>query len=124
MIKEKLLRIRELYQFYKLCENDLVWASGGSKANLRRRMVFLKEKMLASLRDIKNEMQPKLFVVYLTTSKGASKTVIMRAESRGDIPIFVELLQLINKELLTIEDIHELPTIFEGTVSITINPNK
>lgn len=122
MIKERLRRIQDLYGTYRLNEEALdKTPTKGLRASLRRQQVFLKEKILSAFRDISNEMQPKLFVVYLTALNGKEKTVIMRAESYEDIQTFIKLLQVINKEVFSITSIQELPTMFEGTVDITIH---
>lgn len=124
MIKEKLRRIQDLHGTYQINEQTLKYAtSHGKKASLRRQQVFLKEKILSAFRDISDEMQPKLFVVYLTALNGATKTVIMRAESYDDIQTYIRLLQVIRKEVFAITCVKELPTIFEGRVDITVLPN-
>lgn len=121
MIKEKLRRIQDLYGTYQINEQTLrVANSQGKMASLRRQQVFLKEKIIASLKEIQGEMQPKLFVVYLITPSQSEKTVIMRAETYDDIKTYIQLLQMINHETYTIVQVNQLGTIYEGYVNIEI----
>ena len=121
MIKEKLQRIQDLYNTWRLNEELLSRAaSSGKRASLRRTNVFLKEKITAALKDIQVEMQPKLFVVYVINRDGDSKTVIMRAESFDDIKLYIQLLELVKGEIYNITSVQELPTIYEGHISFII----
>ena len=121
MIKEKLQRIQDLYNTWRLNEELLSRAaSSGKRASLRRTNVFLKEKITAALKDIQVEMQPKLFVVCVTNRQGEKKTVFMRAESFDDIKLYIQLLELIKGEVYLITSIQELPTIYEGHVHFII----
>ena len=121
MIKEKLRRVSDLYNTYRVNEETLAKTSTkGLRASLRRQQVFLKEKIISSFRDIQNEMQPKLFVVTLIDLQGNIKTVIMRSETYDDIDLYVKLLQLIDQKIFKITSVQELHTIFEGSVNITI----
>lgn len=125
MIKEKLQRVSNLYETWRLNEALLKRAStDGKRASLRRSQVFLKEKIAAALKEIQSEMQPKLFVVTIIDLQGNIKTVIMRAETRDDIDLYVKLLQLIDQKIFKITSVQELHTIFEGTVNITIHTEK
>ena len=121
MIKEKLRRIQDLYGIYQMNEQILrVSNSQGKMASLRRQQVFLKEKIIASLKEIQGEMQPKLFVVCLITPSKSEKTVIMRAETYDDIKTYIQLLQMVNHETYTIVQVNQLETIYEGYVNIVI----
>lgn len=121
MIKEKLQRIQDLYNTWRLNEELLSRAaSPGKKASVRRTNVFLKEKITAALKDIQVEMQPKLFVVCVTNQQGEEKTVFMRAESFDDIKLYIQLLELIKGEVYLITSIQELPTIYEGHIHFII----
>lgn len=121
MIKEKLRRIQDLYGAYQRNEQILrVPNSQGKMASLRRQQVFLKEKIIASLKEIQGEMQPKLFAVCLITSSRSEKTVIMRAETCDDIKTYIQLLQMINHETYIIVQVNQLGTIYEGHVNIVI----
>lgn len=121
MIKEKLRRIQDLYGTYQINEQTLrVANSQGKMASIRRQQVFLKEKIIASLKEIQGEMQPKLFVVCLITPSQSKKTVIMRAETHDDIKTYIQLLQMINHETYTIVQVNQLGTIYEGYVNIVI----
>lgn len=121
MIKEKLRRIQDLYGTYQINEQTLKYAtSQGKMASLRRHQVFLKEKIIASLKEIQGEMQPTLFVVCLITPSQSKKTVIMRAETYDDIKTYVQLLQMVNHEIYTIVQVNPLGTIYEGHVNIVI----
>lgn len=121
MIKEKLRRIQDLYGTYQTNEQTLKVAnSQGKMASLRRQQVFLKEKIIASLKEIQGEMQPKLFVVCLITPSQSKKTVIMRAETYDDIKTYIQLLQMINHETYIIVQVNQLGTIYEGYVNIEI----
>lgn len=121
MIKEKLRRIQDLYGTYQINEQTLrVANSQGKTASLRRQQVFLKEKIIASLKEIQGEMQPKLFVVCVITPSQTKKTVIMRAETLDDIKTYVQLLALINREVYDIISIDELGTMYQGQVEFII----
>lgn len=121
MIKEKLRRIQDLYGTYQINEQTLrVANSQGKMASLRRQQVFLKEKIIASLKEIQGEMQPTLFVVCVITPSQTKKTVIMRAETLDDIKTYVQLLALINKEVYDIISIDELGTMYQGQVELII----
>lgn len=121
MIKEKLRRIQDLYGTYQINEQTLrVANSQGKMASLRRQQVFLKEKIIASLKEIQGEMQPKLFVVCVITPHKTKKTVIMRAETLDDIKTYVQLLALINREVYDIISIDELGTMYQGQVEFII----
>lgn len=121
MIKEKLRRVSDLYGTWQINEQTLKYAtSKGKMASLRRHQVFLKEKIISSLKEIQLEMQPKLFVVCLLTQAGTEKTVIMRAETREDIDTYINLLQLVHREVYKIISVNPLGTIYEGHVNISI----
>ena len=119
MIKEKLLRIYDLYKVYKTNE-EVIASSKGIKASIRRHQVFLKEKIISSFNSIKDEMTPNLFVVNLTALSGEEKTVIMSADTYDDIHTFINLLQSVEKKVYAITHIEPLPTIFEGKIEIII----
>lgn len=121
MIKEKLRRIKDLYGIYQINEQTLSAAnSQGKMASLRRQQVFLKEKIIASLKEIKGEMQPKLFVVCMMTPYQTKKTLIMRAETLDDIKTYIRLFAIINQEAYKIVSINELGTIYQGQVEFII----
>ena len=121
MIKKKLQRVSDLYGTWCINEETLRYAdTKGKMASLKRHQVFLKEKITAALKEIQIEMQPKLFVVYVTNRNGDSKTVIMRAESFDDIKLYIQLLELVKGEIYTITSVQELPTIYEGHISFII----
>ena len=123
MIKEKLQRIQDLYNTWRL-NDDLLQraASPGKRVSLRRTQVFLKEKITAALKDIQVEMQPKLFVVCVTNRQLEKKTVFMRAETFDDIKLYIQLLELIKGEAYLITSIQELPTIYEGHITFVVKP--
>lgn len=125
MIKEKLRRIQDLYGTYQINEQTLkVASSQGKMASLRRQQVFLKEKIIASLKEIQVEMQPKLFLVCLITKANEKKTVIVRAETFEDIDTYIQLLAIINKEVYAIVSVEKLETIYQGYIEFVIHKMK
>lgn len=125
MIKEKLRRIQDLYGTYQINEQTLkVASSQGKMASLRRQQVFLKEKIIASLKEIQGEMQPKLFLVCLITKANEKKTVIVRAETFEDIDTYIQLLAIINKEVYAIVSVEKLETIYQGHIEFVIHKMK
>lgn len=121
MIREKLRRVYELHETYQRNQEFLSRSYNvGSKASFRRQQVFLKEKIAAALKEIQLEVQPKLFVVYLVTSQGDKRTVVMRAETKEDIKLYIQLLQIVRGETYLITSVQELPTIYEGHITFVV----
>ena len=121
MIREKLRRIYELHETYQRNQEFLSRSdSVGSRASLRRQQVFLKEKIAAALKEIQLEVQPKLFVVYLITHQEDKRTVVMRAETKEDIKLYIQLLQIVRGETYLITSVQELPTIYEGHITFVV----
>lgn len=121
MIREKLRRIYELHETYQRNQEFLSRSdSVGSRASLRRQQVFLKEKIAAALKEIQLEVQPKLFVVYLITHQEDKRTVVMRAETKEDIKLYIQLLQIVRGETYLITSVQELPTIYEGHLTFVV----
>ena len=121
MIREKLRRIYELHETYQRNQEFLSRSYNvGSKASLRRQQVFLKEKIAAALKEIQLEVQPKLFVVYLMTHQEDKRTVVMRAETKEDIKLYIQLLQIVRGETYLITSVQELPTIYEGHITFVV----
>ena len=119
-ITDKLRRIYELYNTW--CINQIhlnSLPSEGQSASIRRNQVFLKEKILASMKDIQDEIQTKVFVVYLINHRQEYKTILVRADSYQDIMLYVELLGIIKEEYdgYHISSVDELPTMYNGYVN-------
>ena len=121
MIKEKLRRVYELHETYQRNQEFISRSHNvGPKASLRRQQVFLKEKIAAALKEIQLEVQPKLFVVYLITHQEDKRTVVMRAETKEDIKLYIQLLQIVRGETYLITSVQELPTIYEGYITFVV----
>lgn len=117
MIKEKLLRIQDLYNTYQVQEDLLKHnLTAGKRASIRREQVFLKEKVIHSLKSIRAEMIPTLYRVVLLDPEVDNKyiTVIMRADSVKDIELYLQLSNSMDGTQYKISSVRRLENVSEG----------
>ena len=117
MIKDKLLRLKSLYEIWQSNEAQLSKnLTEGKRASLRRNQVFLRGKIESLVKNIESSIHSKLFVVYLNLEPDGIFTYIMRADSIEDLELYINMLNLIEHKNYRVLEIHEIPTIFKGTL--------
>lgn len=126
MIKDKLRRIENLYNTWRINENMLKRAiAEGKRSSLMRSQVFLKENIKSLLKEAMNEMNPRIFeVTLIEESSGDMITKLMVAETQEEIDLYIHLVRALDQAKYKVLRIQEIPTMYKQTQTNLINHEK
>lgn len=109
-IRTKLVRLQELLKSYENLDNPYPgYKYPGDRASKNRMKVFTREKINGLLKELQNEISPKIFQIKTINTRGIVKYRILTVDDPEDIKLYFNFLSSLNHEIIELVECKEIP---------------
>ena len=111
-IKARIARLRQLYKDYCDLQVDLVYEnkSIGFQAAAKRESVFLKEKIIKGLKDLKEDIQPDYLFEVVLSDYHHTYRILVKCLNTEEVKLYINTLEALENKPIKIHSIEKIAT--------------